>query len=227
MRKSNVSALARAARPAVRSKIKAVRVANSIESRVLNAIRHFIPYSDQTDAVSVLKNDHNHIESLFDRFARAKTKAQKLRLAREICITLTAHSTVEEELFYPQFRGLVDNALLDESYVEHDSTKVLIAEIMAGSPSDTFWDAKVTVLCEEVRHHLREEEKWDGLFGKARMTGVDMKALGRRIEARKKVLMQRYRDEGLPSPETRTLIGAEVRRGRPIDNTAHYRVAAH
>ena len=81
--------------------------------------------------------------------------------------------------------------MLDEAHVEHDGAKVLIAELMDGSSKDEFYDAKVKVLSEQIKHHVREEERrGDGIFAQARETDVDMDDLGARMMARKQELLQ-------------------------------------
>jgi len=108
---------------------------------------------------------------------------------------LTVHTTLEEEIFYPACKERIeDRDLVDEAFVEHDSAKVLVAEIEAGSPSEEFYDAKVSVLSEMIRPHVREEEKRsEGLFAKAREAGLDMEALGACLRARKEQLMANSR----------------------------------
>src|SRR5215213_7720037 len=96
---------------------------------------------DSKDAIALLKDDHRKVEKLFKEFESAKGDGRKERLAREICLELTGHSMIEEEIFYPACDGKVDEDLLKESYVEHDAAKVMIAEIEAGEPSDEFYDA--------------------------------------------------------------------------------------
>lgn len=98
------------------------------------------------DAIALLKADHKVVEGLFEKFEKATRKEQKQKIAQQICLELTIHTIIEEELFYPACRQVVDEDLLDEAYVEHDGAKILIAEISQGSPDDKFFDAKVTVL---------------------------------------------------------------------------------
>jgi hypothetical protein len=90
---------------------------------------------------------------------KASGDGRKQKLATQICLELSVHAKIEEEIFYPACEGKVDEDLLKEAYVEHDGAKLLIAEIMAGEPSDEFYDAKVTVLQEQIEHHVEEEEK--------------------------------------------------------------------
>ncbi len=102
-----------------------------------------------------------------------------MKLAQEICTELMIHATIEEELFYPACKGEVDDDMMAEAYVEHDGAKVMIAEILASSPDDRFFDAKVTVLSEEIKHHVKEEEApSEGVFAQAKKAGLDMDDLG-------------------------------------------------
>ena len=138
------------------------------------------------DAVALLKKDHKEVEELFKQFSNASGDGRKEKLARQICQELTIHAQIEEEIFYPACEGKVEEDLLKESYVEHDAAKVMIAEIEAGEPSDEFYDAKVKVLCEEIEHHVQEEEKrMQGLFAQAKKAGLDMDALGEQLAERK------------------------------------------
>src|SRR5690606_17662979 len=114
---------------------------------------------EYTDAIALLKADHREVEDLFEKYENASGTERKRKLAEQICNELKIHTVIEEEIFYPALRGKIEDDLLDESYVEHDGAKVLINDIMAGSPEEDFYDAKVTVLSEEIEHHVGEEEK--------------------------------------------------------------------
>ena len=158
------------------------------------------------DAVALLKEDHRRVEELFAQFEKASGEGRKQRLATEICTELTIHAQIEEEIFYPACDGKVEEDLLKEAYVEHDGAKVLITEIMAGEPSDEFYDAKVTVLQEQIEHHVEEEEKrLEGLFSQARAAGLDMDALGDQLRDRREQLKAEIEANGLPTPELKTL----------------------
>jgi hemerythrin superfamily protein len=160
----------------------------------------------QQDAIALLKRDHRTVEELFEKFEKASGDGRKQKLAEEICLDLSVHAQIEEEIFYPACEGKVDEDLLKESYVEHDGAKVLIAEIMAGGPSDEFYDAKVQVLSEEIRHHIEEEEKrLEGLFAQARKAGLDMDALGDQLAARKAELTEQFKASGIPMPQLTTM----------------------
>jgi hypothetical protein len=163
------------------------------------------------DAIALLKADHRKVEDLFAKFESAKGDGRKQALAEEICMELTVHAKIEEDIFYPACEGAVDEDLLKEAYVEHDGAKVLIAEIEAGGPDDRFYDAKVKVLSEEIEHHVEEEEKRvEGMFAQARNAGLDMEALGAKMAAEKEQLLAAYKSQGLPRPEAPTLHGTSL-----------------
>ena len=158
------------------------------------------------DAIALLKADHRTVEDLFEKFENAKGAGAKHKIALQVCMELTVHARIEEEIFYPACEGKVEEDLLKEAYVEHDGAKVLIAEIEAGGPDDEYYDAKVKVLSEQIEHHVEEEEKrMEGLFAQARAAGLDMDALGDALRARKQELASSYEASGLPKPETVTL----------------------
>jgi hemerythrin superfamily protein len=163
------------------------------------------------DAVALLKEDHRTVEDLFAQFEKASGEGRKQKLATNICLELSVHAKIEEEIFYPACEGKVEEDLLKEAYVEHDGAKLLIAEIMAGEPSDEFYDAKVTVLQEQIEHHVEEEEKrLEGLFAQARKAGLDMDALGEQLAARKAELITEFEATGIPKPELKTMAEASL-----------------
>jgi hypothetical protein len=140
--------------------------------------------SQGQDAIAMLKEDHERVQEMFDRFERARSDDQKQQLAERICDDLTLHAEIEEEIFYPAVREAIDDEdLMDEAEVEHASAKELIAQIRAGKFGDPQWEAKVTVLGEYVKHHIKEEQK--EMFPKARAAKLDLRALGEQIAARK------------------------------------------
>lgn len=173
--------------------------------------------AEPADAVAMLKADHRFVEELFEKFEKATRKDQKRKIADKICLELTIHTMIEEEIFYPACKEAVEEDLLDEAYVEHDGAKMLIAEISQGSPDDKFFDAKVTVLSEEIKHHVQEEEKRaEGMFALAKAAGLDMLTLGELMSMRKEELKKSLTLGNLPPPETRTLKGAELNYGAPV-----------
>jgi hemerythrin superfamily protein len=149
------------------------------------------PASD--DVIKLLTADHNEVKALFkdyDKLVQSEAEDdEKQALAEEICLKLTVHATVEEELFYPAAREVLgeDEDLVDEADVEHTSAKELIAQIQASSPDEELYDAKVKVLGEYIQHHVKEEE--GEMFPKARKGGLDTAALGAEAAARKEELL--------------------------------------
>jgi hemerythrin superfamily protein len=170
------------------------------------------------DAIALLKADHRKVEDLFVRFEGAKGAAKKAALVRQICTELSVHTVIEEEIFYPACRGKVEEGLLNEGYVEHDGSKVLIAELLANTPNEEFYDAKVKVLSEQIEHHVHEEERRsDGIFSQARAARLDMDELGDRLKTRKKAILAEYKTSGIPAPETRTFTGHTLEQGEPVN----------
>jgi hypothetical protein len=160
----------------------------------------------EMDAIALLKQDHRTVEDLFAQFEKASGDGRKQKLAEQICLELSVHTRIEEEIFYPACDGKVEEDLLKESYVEHDAAKMLIAQIMAGGPDDEFYDSKVKVLQEEIEHHVEEEEKRvEGLFSQARKADLDMDALGEQLATRKAELTAEYKTNGIPAPELKTI----------------------
>jgi hemerythrin superfamily protein len=154
---------------------------------------------DYTDAIALLKADHRTVEELFDKFESAKAASRKQEIAQKICTELKIHTMIEEEIFYPAFRGKIEDDTLDEAYVEHDGAKVLVNDIEAGSAEEDFYDAKVKVLSEEIKHHVHEEEaQKEGMFAQCRKTDVDLVALRDQMLARKQELMAQTKSGGLP-----------------------------
>lgn len=140
------------------------------------------------DAIKLLKADHDEVEQLFAQYEKQKKKNgdQKSDLIEKICTALTVHAQIEEEIFYPAARDALDengDELLDEAEVEHSSIKSLVEQLQAMDSSDELCDAKVKVLSEYVKHHVKEEE--GELFPKLKKTDLDLDALGTELAERK------------------------------------------
>ncbi len=140
------------------------------------------------DAIALLKADHKKVSDMFgqyDKLVDGNASAKKLKLARAITKELKVHTTIEEEIFYPAVRAVLPKEvdLLDEAQVEHDGAKHLIAQIDAMQPGDDMFDAKVTVLSEYIKHHVKEEH--EEMFPKVRKTKLDLNELGMRLAFRK------------------------------------------
>ena len=159
-----------------------------------------------TDATHILIADHRKVEELFAAFEKQTGGAKKRAIAEQICTELKIHTMIEEEVFYPALEGKIDEDLLKEAYVEHDGAKMLVNEIMEGSPDEEFYDAKVKVLKEQIEHHVEEEEKQrNNMFQQARAADVDLEALGERMLARKDELTGLAEAEGLPPSQLATM----------------------
>jgi hypothetical protein len=140
-------------------------------------------------AVRLLKQDHREVEGWFDEYEQLDADAEKLALFKKIALALKVHTALEEEIFYREERGEVEDDLLDEALVEHDGAKKMIAEIEAMKPGEDLYDAKVKVLGEYIKHHVKEEEQPGGIFAQAKRGDEDLDAMGERLAARKKELM--------------------------------------
>jgi hemerythrin superfamily protein len=142
------------------------------------------------DALALLRADHTLVQDLFEQFEKARDDRRKQTLAARICMELKIHTAIEDEIFYPAVREALpkEEDLLDEAEVEHDSAKELIEQIEAGKPGDELWDAKVTVLGEYIKHHVKEEHT--EMFPKVRKTKLDLKELGERLAERKGQLQE-------------------------------------
>jgi hemerythrin superfamily protein len=138
------------------------------------------------DAIALLKADHRQVEEWFEQFEKARDDGRKQDLATRICNALTVHATIEEEIFYPAFlEATEDKDLHHEAEIEHEGAKELIAKIEASSPDDDYFDSKVKVLSEMIKHHVKEEERPDGMFAEARKSDMDLDALGEQLAQRK------------------------------------------
>jgi len=147
------------------------------------------------DACDLLDADHKNVTKMFKEYeeltgSRARSTAQKkMELARQICMELTVHAQIEEEIFYPALRGAIkDTDMLDEAAVEHQTAKELIAQLEAAGEADDMFDAKVKVLGEYINHHVKEER--GEMFPKARSARkLDLVAMRDELEVRKEELM--------------------------------------
>ena len=147
------------------------------------------------DAIALLKADHRQVEEWFEQFEKAKNNERKLDLATKICNALEVHTTIEDEIFYPAFiEATEDKDLHHEAMVEHAGAKKLIAEIEASEPDDDYYDAKVKVLSEMIKHHVKEEEQPGGMFAEARKSDMDLDALGQQMAERKAELESEISD---------------------------------
>jgi hemerythrin superfamily protein len=145
------------------------------------------------DAVALLKADHKQVKQWFAQFESSRSAGKKQSLSTNICNALTVHTKIEEEMFYPAFLAATkDTPMHHEAIIEHDGAKKLIAEIQNSDPSDDYFDAKVHVLAEIIKHHVKEEEQAGGMFAEARAARkMDLKSLGQAMFERKQSLLQK------------------------------------
>jgi len=159
----------------------------------------------QPSAFAFLMQQHREVEGYFEAFEKAGSEEDKADLARKICLALTVHAQIEEEILYPPaHEQLSDEEMVDEAIVEHASAKDLIAQIEDMTAGEHLFDAKVKVLGEYIRHHVEEEET--ELFPAIKKTGMDLEALDAQLRARSEELMQRLsgRAKASGSPAERT-----------------------
>jgi len=157
----------------------------------------------KTNAISLLKQDHEKVKSLFDQFEKAKDSAKKKKIADEAIMELKVHATVEEEIFYPKVRAELedDENLMNEAQEEHHVAKVLIAELEKRDVIDEVFEAKFIVLAENVRHHIKEEE--GEMFPEVKKLDIDLEALGEEMTQRKEELQI----EGVPASPEEAMVG--------------------
>jgi hemerythrin superfamily protein len=145
----------------------------------------------EIDAITLLTQDHKQVKKMFQEYASLGDRAYvaKQKLAMRICAELTVHTTIEEEIFYPAARAAIDDDdIMDEADVEHAGAKELITQIRCMTSTESHFDAKVKVLGEEIDHHVKEEQT--EMFPKVKKSGLDTKAIGARLSARKDALKQ-------------------------------------
>lgn len=152
--------------------------------------------SKEPVAFAFLMQQHREVEAWFKAYEKAASDARKAELSAKICNALKVHTQIEEEILYPPAHEcLSDEDLVDEAYVEHDGAKSLIAQIEAMKVGDHMYDAKVKVLSEYIKHHVKEEE--DELFPEVekKRRVIDLEMLGQRLKARSAQLMERDEDK--------------------------------
>ncbi|WP_254506531.1 hemerythrin domain-containing protein [Anatilimnocola floriformis] len=158
-------------------------------------------------AVSMLKDDHDRVKKLFAQFETAKTRPAKRKIVREVLTELKVHAAIEEEIFYPAVRKPIGKEIMNEADEEHHVAKLLIAELDAMDGSESHFDAKFTVLAENIRHHIKEEE--NEMLPKAKGVKVDFAALAEKMMHRKEQLLQ----NGVPAVGEERMVRASRGQG--------------
>jgi hemerythrin superfamily protein len=143
-----------------------------------------------SDAIALLKADHDSVKKAFKEFEKMdhEDTAAMQEIVEQVIAELKAHTTIEEEIFYPAVREEIDDDdLMNEAEVEHSSAKDLIEQLEGMQPDDPKYAATFTVLCEYVLHHAEEEET--EMFPATRKTELDLEELGEQMKARKEELL--------------------------------------
>jgi hemerythrin superfamily protein len=175
---------------ATKAKTKANRTAERKSSRSQGASRNKERQQASRNAFDVLEEDHREVEEWFDEYDELKDSDEDRRaeLAEKICLALKVHAQIEEEIFYPRAREAAkDDDLIDEAIVEHATVKNMIAEIEEMDVGEELYDAKIRVLGEMVKRHIREEE--EELFPELQSAKMDLDAVGKELAERKEELM--------------------------------------
>lgn len=148
-----------------------------------------IPVKKAPDATTLLRADHKEVNDLFDEYETTNSQVKKKVIIAKICTALTVHAQIEEEIFYPAVKlALKDKELIPEAAVEHATLKTLIAQIQDEEPDGEMFDAKVKVLSEYVKHHVKEEQT--EIFPKAKeTTKLNLSELGAKLLQRKEELL--------------------------------------
>lgn len=142
------------------------------------------------DATALLRADHRLVSELFAEYEKTRLPSKKKQLVERICTELTVHAQIEEEIFYPAVKMVLkDKELIPEAIVEHATLKMLIAQVEGKEPDgdSEMFDAKIKVLSEYVKHHVKEEQ--NEIFPKAKASKLDMMALGAQLAERKAKLL--------------------------------------
>lgn len=164
------------------------------------------------EATALLRADHKKVDEMFKDYEKSRSAAKKTQLKAQICMELTVHAQIEEEIFYPAMaEALRDKKLVPEAIVEHQSIKDLIAQVKDAEPDAEMVDAKMKVMSEWVKHHVKEEQT--EMFPKAKQSKVDLKALGEELAARKQELMAEQEAELPAAPSRRAAAGRSLGNG--------------
>ncbi len=151
------------------------------------------PQPSQPDALQLLMAEHREVKEMFQQYRKladaGRRGDERMLLASQICVALSVHTQMEEEILYPAARTVLtsNEDLVDEAYVEHAGAKSLIAQLKTMTSDQPLFDAKVKVLGEYIDHHVKEEET--EFFPKLRKTSLDLEAMGVQMAERKKQLM--------------------------------------
>ena len=155
-------------------------------------------------ATALLRADHQLVSKLFAEYEATQAVSKKRQIVDKICTELSVHAQVEEEIFYPAFKvALKDKELVPEANVEHATLKDLIAQVEGVEPKGEMFDAKIKVLSEYVKHHVKEEQ--NEMFVKAKASKLDLIELGAQISSRKQeILAERLKSKTISKSEIKS-----------------------
>lgn len=140
------------------------------------------------EATAMLRADHQLVSKLFDEYESSRSASKKMQIVAQICTELSVHAQLEEEIFYPAVQeALNDKKLVPEATVEHATLKELISQVKGIEPDGEMFDAKIKVLSEYVKHHVKEEQ--NEMFPKAKASKLDMMELGAQMASRKEEIL--------------------------------------
>ena len=140
------------------------------------------------EAIALLRADHKMVDDLFKEYEKTRSNIRKRQLVATICRELSVHAQIEEEIFYPAVKDAIkDKELIPEATVEHATLKDLIAQVEGIEPDGEMFDAKIKVMSEYVKHHVKEEQ--NEMFPKAKEAKLDLVELGAKLAVRKAELL--------------------------------------
>lgn len=182
--------------------------------------------SEEINIVEQLRKDHEKIKMLFREFEGAKKVEEKQHVVRQAITELEIHALAEEKIFYPAVRKDSPDAAsnLDESLEEHHVMKFLIGELKRMLPDDARFDAKFTVLAENVKHHIKEEEA--ELFARARTGHLNLEELGKELTAAKVSIRANAKSKKVKATPERTRTKGQVAAKRQTATKSKKRTAA-
>lgn len=198
---------------------------NNLRAQVTHKMFETVKQKKRQDALALLKADHQEATELYRQFFKARSAARKTEIAGQLCLALSVHMRIEEDIFYPAlqeaFKDQADGKqLIPEARVEHASLKRLITEVES-APENVEFEARVQVMCEYTRHHVKEEET--EVFPKARKAGLDLTDLGEKLARRRLDLLDEMATKAahrVRPPKPSTLFKQRAGRGRAARGNA-------
>jgi hemerythrin-like domain-containing protein len=183
---------------------------------IVSSIRALLPFGDseKQSATVMLRAEHRMVDALFEEFMATESNARRRDIATKVVSALRAHTTIEEEIFYPALRRkLEDEEPIECAYEEHGIAKRLLDELDGMKASDAGFSAKFKVLAESVRHHVREEES--EILPQAESSELDLEALGEEMRERQRELRSGGRAKRSGSRRSSRARRATASGGRP------------